>query len=272
MCAQGVATPSIDPKATHDRETIAAAQELVGSAHLDPGIADPQERNNAATNTILASWTTPPWTDERWDRIGVGEIECGDGRLYLTAVTTEGPTMPTTGRYSSRRYPLDQIEEHLDLQYGTAVNHLGQSQDLLLDLYLPPSHDADRPLLIVVHGGGFARGDKADMASVARDYARRGFAAVSLGYRLNPTLPGYSDLEAYLAAAADAIDDGREAVRWMRANAATYEIDPDRIAMLGNSAGGGVALGVAFAEDDTPGGPLAHVSRGSRPQWRGEPR
>ena len=260
MCADGVATPSSEPTDVYDRETISAASELVGSAPLDPAISDPLDRNIAATNAILDSWSNPPWSDPAWDAIGVGEVECPDGNLYLTAATTAEPTMPAAGRYSSRQYTLAQIDEQLGLQYGTATNYLGQPQSLLLDLYAPPSTGVARPLIIVVHGGGFANGDRSQGASAARDYARRGFVAVSLGYRLNPTLPGFSDPPAYIAAATNAIDDGMESVRWLRNNAATYEIDADRIAMMGTSAGGGVSLGVAVTEDPTPGGPLAHVS------------
>jgi dienelactone hydrolase len=260
MCAAGSITPSTDAKAAYDLETIAGASELVGSAPLDPGVTDPLARNSAATEVILDSWSAPPWSAPTWDDIGVGEVECPDGRLYLTAVTTDRPTMPATGRYSSLQYPLGQIQEHLGLQYATAVNYLGQSQALLLDLYLPPGHGADRPLIILVHGGGFANGDRSNLAAAARDYARRGYVAVSLGYRLNPTLQGQSDLEAYLAAARNAVDDGMESVRWLRSNAATYQIDINRIAMMGTSAGGGIALGTAVMEDPTPGGPLAGFS------------
>lgn len=213
----------------------------------------------------MDSWATDAWTDPRWDDIGVGEIACPDGNLYLVAATTERPSMPATGRYASNRYQDSEIVAHVDLEYGTATNYLGQTQSLRLDLHVPPSHGTDRPLVILVHGGGFANGDKSTMTNAARSYARRGYVAATLGYRLNPTIPSFQQLteeqlEDYLEAARNAVDDGMESVRWLRDNAATYEIEPDRIAMLGTSAGGGIALGVAVVEDATPGGPLGHVS------------
>ena len=143
--------------------------------------------------------------------------------------------------------------------YGSAVDHQGTTVDLKLDVYLPPDDGVGPlPTVVLVHGGGFANGDKSSMASAAMSYARRGFVAVSLGYRLDP---GASTNQLrYLAAAQNAIDDGMESVRWLRANAATYRIDTERIAMLGSSAGGAIALGVGIADDPTPGGPLAAYS------------
>jgi poly(3-hydroxybutyrate) depolymerase len=167
--------------------------------------------------------------------------------------------IPETGLYSSQQYTDTQLTTHLDLQYGSAVDVGGQTVALRLDLYLPPA-DAPRPLplVILVHGGGFANGNKSQMATAARSYARRGFAAASIGYRLDPQAG--SSQTRWLTAALNAIDDGMESVRWLRANAATYGIDDTRIAMLGSSAGGGIAQGVAVHDDPTPGGPLASVS------------
>ena len=111
--------------------------------------------------------------------------------------------------------------------------------------------------MVVIHGGGFSSGSRLDFAGTARAYARLGYAAASIDYRLRPdTNPGAPDL----AAALDAIDDGMESVRWLKANAATYGIDPTRIGLNGSSAGGAIALGVALADDPTPGGPLAAYS------------
>ena len=195
---------------------------------------------------------------------GVRPARTDNTATRILDTRTTQTTMPATGRYSSHQYTLAQIDEQLGLQYGTAPNYLGQPQNLLLDLYAPPSTGVARPLIILVHGGGFRSGDRSNLASNARDYARRGFVAVSLGYRLNPTLRPVNRpsliSSAYIAAAKNAIDDGMESVRWLRNNAATYEIDANRIAMMGSSAGGGVSLGVAVTEDPTPGGPLAHVS------------
>ena len=154
-------------------------------------------------------------------------------------------------------YTTGQIQTIGGLRYGTAVNYQGASVDLFLDLYLPPDDGpAERPLAILAHGGGFSGGNRADMAGTARSYAQRGFVAASISYRLRPS----ASLPDLIAAATDGIDDGMESVRWLRANAATYGIDTERIALVGSSAGGVIALGAATSDDPTPGGPLGDVS------------
>jgi acetyl esterase/lipase len=94
------------------------------------------------------------------------------------------------------------------------------------------------PAVIVVHGGGWANGDPSQAAGNALHFARRGIATVSISYRLAPThrFPA-------------ALDDVRRGIRHVRANAAVLGIDPDRLALLGLSAGAHLAL-------------LAHVGRG----------
>jgi dienelactone hydrolase len=169
-----------------------------------------------------------------------------------------GEAMPASGRFVTSQYTDAQLTTVANQQYGTAENHAGVDVALKLDLYLPPAGGpANRPLVVLVHGGGFTSGDKANMASTAKGYARLGYVAASIGYRLDPGANAATDQARWLNAALDAIDDGMEAVRWLRSKAATYGIDPTRIALVGSSAGGAIALGVGAANDPTPGGPLA---------------
>jgi acetyl esterase/lipase len=97
------------------------------------------------------------------------------------------------------------------------------------------------------------------METTARGYARRGYVAAAIGYRLDPDSDATP--ERYLTAATNGIDDGMEAVRWLRDNAPDYAIDTSRIAVMGTSAGGAIALGIAVASDPTPTGPLAGASK-----------
>ncbi len=178
--------------------------------------------------------------------------------VLLGVMAPAGEAMPASGRFVTAQYTDAQLTTVANQQYGTAENYAGANVSLRLDLYLPPAGGpAVRPLVILVHGGGFTSGDKSQMTSTAKGYARLGYVAASIGYRLDPGANPSADQVRWLSAAFDAVDDGMEAVRWLRSKAGTYAIDSRRIAMVGSSAGGAIALGVGAADDPTPGGPLA---------------
>ncbi len=148
-----------------------------------------------------------------------------------------------------------------DLVFGSAPDEHGVTETLRLDLYEPgglyePGEVAGaRPALVLVHGGGFSRGDKAEpvYAATARAFADQGFVVASVNYRLRAdTYPEFP------VASLEAQHDVQAAVRWLRAHAAALHLDPDRIAVAGHSAGALTALRVATSPDDpgtsgTPG-------------------
>jgi acetyl esterase/lipase len=103
---------------------------------------------------------------------------------------------------------------------------------LLLDAYIP--NGGVHPAVIVIHGGGWAYGDKQELAFEGENLAAAGFGAFVVNYRLAPPNG--------VVHAPVALHDVSTALDWIRANAATYRIDPDRIGVLGNSAGGNLAM------------------------------
>ena len=125
-----------------------------------------------------------------------------------------------------------------DLTYGQVG-----SRDLKLDLYLPPDQGHPAPLIIWIHGGAWLSGNK-DQPSPAVPLTAQGYAVAQVGYRLSP--------EALFPAQ---IHDCKGAVRWLRANASLYHLDPDRFAAWGSSAGGHLValLGTSSAETDLEG-------------------
>jgi acetyl esterase/lipase len=138
------------------------------------------------------------------------------------------PTPPTPAQ-------LEGATVHRDLAY---VPHGHPRQKL--DLYLPPAGKdlspagENLPLIIWVHGGAFRLGDKRD--KVPLGYLERGYAVASINYRL-------SQHDLFPAQ----IEDCKAAVRWLRAHAAQFGLDPQRFAAWGESAGGHLAamLGTA---------------------------
>ena len=112
---------------------------------------------------------------------------------------------------------------HRHLRYG--------SGQLELDLYLPAPQPGYRAgAVLLVHGGGWRSGTREEFAPMALRLARRGYAAATVSYRLSG--------EAMYPAA---VDDVRQALAWLHANAAIYGIDENRIAIAGGSAGGQIA-------------------------------
>jgi acetyl esterase/lipase len=108
-------------------------------------------------------------------------------------------------------------------------------ESLQLDLARPKSPSGKCPAVLCIHGGGFRAGKREGWDGRCKMLAERGYVAATVTYRLAPKFP-------YPAA----VQDVKAAVRWLRANAATYSIDPDRIGVTGDSAGGHLAqfLGV----------------------------
>src|SRR6185369_11139495 len=109
--------------------------------------------------------------------------------------------------------------------------------------------DGPLPAILCIHEGGFRAGKRESYDSQCIRLAERGYVAVTVSYRLAPKYPFPA-----------AIHDVKAAVRWLRANAAKYHIDPERIGVTGGSAGGHLAqfLGVTadvkeFEGDQNPG-------------------
>jgi acetyl esterase/lipase len=129
---------------------------------------------------------------------------------------------------------------------------------LRFDHYRPVRETAATPAVVFVHGGGWMRGDPSQAAGNALHFAREGIATVSISYRLAPA----SRFPAPL-------DDVRHGLRWVRAHARELGIDPERLALLGVSAGAHLAVLAHLAHDmadlapDLPG-PLREVSESVR--------
>jgi acetyl esterase/lipase len=117
-----------------------------------------------------------------------------------------------------------------------------------LDLAMPTARGSKpRPGIIVIHGGGWVEGDRSSFTSRDSgvpgnivDFAAQGFVAVAINYRLS----GEASFPA-------ALEDCQCAVRWLRAHAATYDLDAQHIGVFGNSAGGHLALLLGLLGRDT---------------------
>jgi acetyl esterase/lipase len=111
-------------------------------------------------------------------------------------------------------------------------------QHLKLDLARPRIGNGPFPTILCIHGGGFRAGTREGYDGLCLRLAEQGYVAVTITYRLAPKYPFPA-----------AIHDTKAAVRWLRANAAKYKIDPERIGVTGGSAGGHLAQFLAVTGD-----------------------
>lgn len=195
----------------------------------------------ATDNEILMTGTNPEHTDPiAWTRMHKG------GRVFYTSLghqqdfTQQGflrllanalfwtagrePQAPSAENSTSA--PRSEVEVQEDVVYGKAAG-----EDLLLDLAMPKGLDHAVPLIIWIHGGAWQGGNKGEFAGLVRDSAAAGYVAASLNYRLAPkhVFPAQ-------------VEDCKCAVRWLRANAERLHIDPQKIGVVGSSAGAHLAM------------------------------
>ncbi|HVF38839.1 MAG TPA: alpha/beta hydrolase [Gemmatimonadaceae bacterium] len=140
----------------------------------------------------------------------------------------------------------DAYDVKKDLSYEATIGLYGT-----FDFYEPKSDSgrANRPAILAIHGGAWRSGDKVWGQQFAEELCPFGYVVFSINYRLagrpNSTWPAQ-------------IEDVQKALRYIRANARQFNIDPTRIASLGMSAGGHLATMVALRDD--PAGPEGRVN------------
>ncbi len=156
---------------------------------------------------------------------------------------TDGRDQGGTGAVSLKELRRQPITFELDIPYANTDNPRQR-----LDLYLPKDRKSDKlPVIVFFHGGGWLQGNKADGAGRLMTFVRTGkYAGVSVGYRLSGEATWPAQLH-----------DCKAAIRWVRAHADQYGLDPDRIAVWGRSAGAHLALMIGVTGDapEAEGGP-----------------
>lgn len=144
-----------------------------------------------------------------------------------------------------------------DVRFEAGVVYAEPAGEALkLDMARPAKGDGPFPAVVCIHGGGFTGGRREDYDELCRKFARRGYVAVTIDYRLAPKhrWPAH-------------IQDCKAAIRRLRSHAEGYGVDPARIGAMGSSAGGHLAqfLGVTndvreFDGDVEPDAPSSRVT------------
>jgi acetyl esterase/lipase len=182
---------------------------------------------------ILATLFTPAFADEKGSVTGKDIFDKID-----PSIRDQIPLMLKQG--------LDEVVVETDVIFAQR-----DSGALKLDIYRTrnaavSASAAARPAVVVIHGGSWKSGDRKQLGLYAASLARRGYVTYAVEYRLAPKHPWPAQWE-----------DVRDAVFWLKKNAAKQGIDPDRIGAIGYSAGGHLAtmlatIGQLSADPETP--------------------
>jgi acetyl esterase/lipase len=128
----------------------------------------------------------------------------------------------------------ENLDAFKDIPYKT-IN----GQELQLDIYRKKGLREPAPTLIFVHGGAWKKGKRQDYLPYLIDYAEKGYITVTLSYRLSGV--------AKFPAAAQDVNCG---IKWIKQHAEEYGIDPDRLALIGGSAGGHLSLLLGYGGEE----------------------
>jgi acetyl esterase/lipase len=158
--------------------------------------------------------------------------------LATAGIAAAGPAL---GTLAAQNKPSDRgsVSIEKNIVFGKAGN-----TELRLDIYRPPAGTEKRMATIHMHGGGFTGGSKETLSERVLPLAMAGYVAIPVQYRLAGDAKWPAQIE-----------DVKAAIRWTRANAKSLGIDPEKIAVVGYSAGGQLAL---FA-----------AGTGNRPEFEG---
>ena len=153
--------------------------------------------------------------------------------FHLLAALTVASSLPLL---AAAPPPPDGVVFEKDVEFANPDN-----QHLQVNLAHPKDASGLLPAVVCIHGGGFRAGKRDGYDKIVQTLAQHGYFAMTVTYRLAPAYPFPA-----------AVLDCKSAVRWLRANAAKYHVDPARIGVMGGSAGGHLAefLGVTAGVKD----------------------
>lgn len=162
------------------------------------------------------------------------------------------------------------FELESDIIYSVETDFAGAERQLLLDIRTPLGDDppnCGRPLAVVVHGGAWLAGSKDDpnIKRMSQDFAKRGYVTANINYRLGMfhteknkhcNVEGWdcfnvTDSAEWYRAYYRAVQDVNTAVRYMITNAEKYNIDPNNVFLIGESAGAYTVIGTGYIDSES---------------------
>lgn len=173
--------------------------------------------------------------------VGLASLGCASVRSHSDEHRVPSAISIFRSKQAEQARPpvLHPVREQLDVVFS----HVG-GEDQQLDLFVPTDGPGPYPAVVILHGGGWAKGSYVDHRQQAKTLAGQGYVAASVGYRLAPRHKFPAQ-----------IHDVKCAVRWLRANADRYAVDRESVGVIGYSAGAHLALllGLTQAQDGLEG-------------------
>lgn len=172
-------------------------------------------------------------------------FSCSENRKDGSPKPPNGYMNETTLKISAFFGGLELIETEVSVpndivEYKDIVYKTLDSTELKLDIYHAKSMSSSAPLLVFIHGGYWRKGDKQDYMPYLIPFAQKGYVTATVQYR-------FTDKATFPAQLLDI----KSAIRWLKNNAEIYHIDSDKVALIGGSAGGHLALMSAYTNDIT---------------------
>ncbi len=152
-------------------------------------------------------------------------------RLDARSAGEAPPQARADGRTEISQTTRDRLDAKLDVTYARYGD-----RTLEMDIYRPKGAWGELPAVVCVHGGGWGKGSRVNHTQPAQALAARGYVTATISYRLSGEAPFPAQIQ-----------DCKAAVRFLRANAKKYGIDPDNIGAIGHSAGGHLVALLATA-------------------------
>lgn len=146
------------------------------------------------------------------------------GQPVPNAAQPPVPQQPAPSAPATR--PVLDVVMTPDIEYASV-----DDESLRLNLAMPKDASGKLPLIVVIHGGAWRAGDRSNHNDLVRQLAQKGYVAATIGYRFCPKHPFPAQIQ-----------DAKCAVRFLRANAEKFHIDPDRVGATGFSAGAHLSM------------------------------
>ena len=193
------------------------------------------DATGAVTATVgIVLLLTPVARAYRLSERLAGDLDRAFGTTTVRSLTDQ-PARPAPFVFSD----LIRSVQTTDVLVDEHVYDVIEGETLTLDLYRPAFAGGSVPVVVVVHGGGWTSGDKRDLPDLNEYLASRGYVVASVQYRLAPQWPFPAQQR-----------DVSAAINYVKNLADTHSLDPERLALIGRSSGGQIALLTSYTSDD----------------------